>query len=336
MIGSIRVRMFMIAGIMAAAAAQAVSADSVQIVCGRDNTLIESATGEWSGGAMPWFFAGQTKQNETERKRRALLRFELGGVIPLGSTITSASLRLHVNKSMWAGTNAYTLHKTLADWAEGTSGGAGGSGEPTEPGASSWIHRAAPSLFWTTPGGDYEPLASATTMVSGVANYTWTSAQMAADVQAWLDAPATNFGWLFRGNEATVPTTTSTAKRFDSREGPANVRPLLTINFTPPAVVGACCLGQSCVQASPDACASANGAYSGDGVACQASTCVPPCPADINDSGTVDVADLLTVITNWGPCPAPPIACLSDIVVDGQVNVADLLAVITAWGPCPT
>ncbi|MHC5115233.1 MAG: hypothetical protein ACYTGP_12485 [Planctomycetota bacterium] len=28
-----------------------------------------------------------------------------------------------------------------------------------------------------------------------------------------------------------------------------------------------------------------------------------PCPWDLNDNGQVDFADLLQVITNWGPCP---------------------------------
>jgi hypothetical protein len=70
----------------------------------------------------------------------------------------------------------------------------------------------------------------------------------------------------------------------------------------------------------------------------------PPCPADINDDNAVNVLDLLTVITNWGPCPAPPAACNADIAPasppaptagDGQVNVLDLLLVITNWGVCP-
>jgi hypothetical protein len=52
---------------------------------------------------------------------------------------------------------------------------------------------------------------------------------MRADVQSWLDEPGTNFGWLLRGNEATL----STAKRFDSRENPilAN-QPVLVVDYT--------------------------------------------------------------------------------------------------------
>lgn len=53
---------------------------------------------------------------------------------------------------------------------------------------------------------------------------------------------------------------------------------------------------------------------------------------DITGDGLVNVADLLAVITAWGPCPTPPAACPADIVTDGAVNVADLLFVITNWG----
>jgi hypothetical protein len=45
----------------------------------------------------------------------------------------------------------------------------------------------------------------------------------------------------------------------------------------------------------------------------------------------VNVADLLAVIAAWGPCPNP-LTCPADLNVSGQVDVADLLEVITNWG----
>lgn len=69
-----------------------------------------------------------------------------------------------------------------------------------------------------------------------------------------------------------------------------------------------------------------------------------PCPADIAPgagNGVVDLNDLLTVISSWGPCVGcPPSHCPADIAPinsggDCAVNVADLLAVITSWGACP-
>ncbi len=59
-----------------------------------------------------------------------------------------------------------------------------------------------------------------------------------------------------------------------------------------------------------------------------------PCPPDINNSGQVDVDDLIAVILSWG-CTNPPGPCPADIDDSGTVDVDDLIAVILAWGPCP-
>jgi hypothetical protein len=53
--------------------------------------------------------------------------------------------------------------------------------------------------------------------------------------------------------------------------------------------------------------------------------------ADIDNSGAVNVADLLAVIAAWGPCVVCQ-SCPADVNGDGTVNVADLLAVINQWG----
>ena len=52
---------------------------------------------------------------------------------------------------------------------------------------------------------------------------------MTADVQAWLDDAATNFGWILIGNESKG----KTANRFDTMESSESARPTLTIEFTP-------------------------------------------------------------------------------------------------------
>ena len=72
----------------------------------------------------------------------------------------------------------------------------------------------------------------ASTSVGDIGDYTWGStSQMVADVQTWLDSPATNFGWLLRANE----TRNKTSERFDSKEnGTVANRPVLTVTFIPP------------------------------------------------------------------------------------------------------
>lgn len=63
---------------------------------------------------------------------------------------------------------------------------------------------------------------------------------------------------------------------------------------------------------------------------------VPPCPADINGNGAVNVDDLLALINAWGPCPSGN--CPADIAPpggNGIVNVDDLIKIINSWGACP-
>jgi outer membrane protein assembly factor BamB len=54
------------------------------------------------------------------------------------------------------------------------------------------------------------------------------------------------------------------------------------------------------------------------------------CPADLDGSGVVDVADLLQMLGAWGACGD----CIEDLNGDGAVDVADLLAILAAWGAC--
>jgi hypothetical protein len=56
----------------------------------------------------------------------------------------------------------------------------------------------------------------------------------------------------------------------------------------------------------------------------------PACPADLDGSGTVDVADLVQLLGAWGPCAG----CLEDVDGSGAVDVADLVVLLAAWGPC--
>ena len=59
----------------------------------------------------------------------------------------------------------------------------------------------------------------------------------------------------------------------------------------------------------------------------------PPCPADVDDSGTVNGVDLAVVLTNWGiPSPKYPGADVND---DGVVDGTDLATVLAGWGACP-
>jgi hypothetical protein len=207
--------------------ASSVSAAIINIMPSKDNTLYEydPAEGDHSNGAGFHFFAGENGMGEL---RRGVLAFDLAGTIPAGSTITAVSLTMNMSMTP-AGALTVELHKLLADWGEGTSHAPMGEGDgaPATPGDATWRHRFFDSVFWTTQGGDFSTTVSASQSVGDVGQYTWSSAQMVADVQSWLDNPASNFGWLVLGDETAI----STAKRFDTRESASP--PMLTIQYIP-------------------------------------------------------------------------------------------------------
>jgi len=60
----------------------------------------------------------------------------------------------------------------------------------------------------------------------------------------------------------------------------------------------------------------------------------PGCPADLDDDGEVDAADLSRLLADWGACP-PKGPCPADLDGSGEVDAADLSLLLAAWGACP-
>ncbi|MCP3904263.1 MAG: VCBS repeat-containing protein [Planctomycetes bacterium] len=60
-------------------------------------------------------------------------------------------------------------------------------------------------------------------------------------------------------------------------------------------------------------------------------TIEPPCPGDFNNSGDVGFADVLVVLSEWGPCF---FECFADLNGNGIVGFDDILVLIGMWGPC--
>src|SRR5882724_6662283 len=200
----------------------------INITPSKDNTLYEydPADGDTSNALGFHLFAGKTAMGEL---RRGVLAFDIAGSIPTGSTITGVTLSMNMSRAPSTVAYPVELHKLLADWGEGTSMASGeeGDGAPATPNDATWRHRFFDTIFWTNEGGDFSATVSASQSVGPIGPYTWTSAQMIADVQSWLDNPGSNFGWLMLGDESTI----ATAKRFDTRESASP--PVLTIQFIP-------------------------------------------------------------------------------------------------------
>ncbi|MDJ0867463.1 MAG: multicopper oxidase domain-containing protein [Myxococcota bacterium] len=336
------------------------SADVATIAATRDNTLYEPFE-ELSNGAGAHFFAGLTNGAAT---RRGLLAFDVAGAIPAGSTITAATLTLHMSRSL-AGDTDVTLHRLLADWGEGGSDASDEEGipAPAEDGDATWSYTfydtgdPAGSPAWSTPGAeagvDFVAVASASARVGGTGFYAWSSAAMVSDVQAWLDDPGGDFGWLVIGRESGF----RTAKRFDSRQhGTAGNRPQLEVVYTPSPLPGACCADDgSCSEASGAACA---GLYLGPG-----SVCAPdPCAAQTGACCADDASCTLVLepgsacaesyagagsVCVPNACPLPPTGacCFPDAAATcGEGSPSDCAAVAGAYqgdgtqctpNPCP-
>ena len=55
------------------------------------------------------------------------------------------------------------------------------------------------------------------------------------------------------------------------------------------------------------------------------------CPADFDQNGQVNGADLAQLLNAWGPAPGLPGL---DLNPDGVINGADLAILLNAWGVC--
>lgn len=174
---------------------------------GLETTLIAGTTGVFAGNS----------------RSRAGLRFEVSGVIPAGATVRSAALTVKVVKVPSGGADStFELRRILQPWDEATV---------------SWNQRSAADA-WSVPGAaagtDFSATVSATVAVSGLNSYVFTAnAGLVADVQAWVDSPGTNFGWMLLSQ---AEPTGKTARHFGAREALDASVPALSITFDPPAI----------------------------------------------------------------------------------------------------
>jgi uncharacterized repeat protein (TIGR01451 family) len=202
-----------------------------------DACLFEPAPNNNLGGSD--HVAAGTIRTGTGPRTRALYRFDLTN-IPTNAVVTSARATFRVVRiPPNPVTSAFGLHRMLQSWSEGTR--AGLQGAAARAGDVTWNRRAAPATTWAAPGGlagqDYAAAASATTEVAGLGVYTFASGpELVADVQAWVQDPGNNFGWIMITQSEAV---FLTARRFATREqrSAGNI-PTLIVEYTiPPPLI---------------------------------------------------------------------------------------------------
>ncbi len=211
---------------------------SVEINPSADTTLIQTVPDNNMGGQG--FVNSGTTQNYTTN--RGLFQFDIATNIPSGSKIKSASLILEVTQEPKDGFAAsmFGLHRVLKSWGEGnkvSTNSAPGLGALATTNEATWNSRFAfTTNVWTEPGAvatnDFVAIPSATEFVYGRNNspYIFSSAQLASDIQSWLDSSENNFGWMLISQSEEQ---NFTARRFGSREGGFDA-PRLQIEFLPP------------------------------------------------------------------------------------------------------
>jgi PEP-CTERM motif len=245
-----RTRFAMLAATWTLTFCDVATAESVSIAPTKDTSMFSNNPTRTAGG-YDVFYVGKNSSGDT---RRALLEFDVAGNVPAGSTITGAALTLYLND--WSGSGGFGadrtigVHRTTSAWGDGTTGsggstGGGGQGvDSAEDGDVSWTYRSwsttdptPPHLAWSTAGGDYEAVASASLTISDSPTpvtidspHTWSGAGLVSDVQAWLDGTLPNDGWLVRELETDV----NVLIRFYSSEyATAGLRPVLDIDYVP-------------------------------------------------------------------------------------------------------
>jgi spore coat protein A len=315
-------------GISAAHAATAVI-DPVM-----DNSMAEDFP-ENSSGTCGSLFAGNTDNGFA---RRALLRFDIAGSVPAGSTITGAVLTMTVTRGGNHGDTVMSLHAVRTDWGEETNGcgtRGGGQGEPAVVGAATWNEAQYSTLDWSTLGGDFEVAASASTTINSTVPV-WDStdpgnSDMVTDIQAWLDDPISNYGWVLIGDEANPATT----RRFDSREGTAG--PTLTIDFTPTGAVEACCQADGSCSLTIEGSGDCGGTTLPDVDSCDPNQCPQPIGACCNvDESCSDLVDRLSCIGAGGIFQGEDSSCSQGNVDCGLTPFVDALPIPPVLQPTGT
>ena len=247
-----------VAGLGVLVAACRTFADTVSIGASQDATLLGGTDAVPNNSlADPGIFVGTDGQ---DNPKRGLIEFDIAGNLPAGATVFSAMLQLTVGQvaGSGGGTGGFTTSGFTIDlfdetqlWGQptnfvgATSFGGHGHGAAPDNGDATWNYafynsNLALATPWNASGGNWNAsqVPSASTNVLGTAGktFTWSSPQMASDVQGWLDNPSSNDGWLLRNEDETDSTD---FRAFWGWQGAANnhapaTAPSLTITYIVP------------------------------------------------------------------------------------------------------
>lgn len=220
--------------------AATVVADTAYLTPVADTSLIEIVPTNNLGSSL--FLTAGTTQVGT--RNRALVRFDPSAVLPRGARIVASEMSIEVvgRPSDGFAAEVFELRRMLRSWGEGLGMSPDpqhpGLGAPSQAGEATWSDRfTGMNAPWHVAGGlagvDFVTEGSGEQTLYGMADSPYAFAsnpRMVADIQAWLESPGSNFGWMLLPRDESVR---FTARRIGSREDPDRT-PWLTVEFIPP------------------------------------------------------------------------------------------------------
>jgi len=181
-----------------------------------DSTIYSNNVDNNGGGNLFGIAGFANNGNE----RRFLTQFDLSSIAP-GSIVTSASLDLNVAQSNSGGGN-FELYRVDTAWNEGIQSGNQGAAATT--GEVTWNEAQNGLVDWTDGGSFFSPVLSQASITSNGPATLTSSADFVSAVQALVDDPTSNFGFILVGQDP------GSALRFDTSD--AGVAPSLSVSFT--------------------------------------------------------------------------------------------------------
>jgi hypothetical protein len=206
----------------------------IEIPADADSALLEFSP-DYNLGRQSDLPSGTLGATAGSTRSRLLIRLDLAG-LPPQAVVQSAILKLAVVKvPAGAADSVFALHRMLTPWREGNQHGVMPGGALAAPGETTWNERLVGEAAWGKAGGepgvDFAASPTATERLAGSGLYEIElGAQGARDLEAWLAAPETNYGWMLISQSEDV---LKTARRLASREAAENP-PRLVVRYEVP------------------------------------------------------------------------------------------------------
>ncbi len=182
---------------------------------------IHSGVSDYNFGSCLNFGVGRLMSGDI---LRTLLKFDIEGMMPAGSTVKKAYISVFV--SSYSSDTTWALYKVTQSWEEGTVCS-------TATGSDvSWDYYNGTGNPWAEAGGDFDSAAiSNSILVDGDLDAFIDFEVDTSVVRSWLDNPSVNYGVILKSNN---DSSYNYAMAYSSENAQIEHRPKLTVYYTTP------------------------------------------------------------------------------------------------------